>query len=140
MAHRVSDTAHRAGNKVTAGARKVPGPSPNPATNLLIADIFLQGATLLFRQTMQKGMLRLRFDADRAKDIVKGRTLMQSAISYAAGSMATKSIPGFLVVSTGLVAKSIVDRAMGSRKAGAEGTRDLLEQAENAPDDSTGRG
>jgi hypothetical protein len=137
VAHRVGDTAHRATGKVTAGIKKVPGPSPNPATNLLIADVALQGATLLFRRIAQKGLLQLRFDPDKAKEIVQGRTLVQSAISYAAGRAATRSVPGLLIVGTGLVAKTILDRAVGSREASAKGHEKLLKQAENAPEDSS---
>jgi len=136
-AHRVSDKAHRVGSKAKAGIQNVSGPSPNPATNLLIADVVLQGTTLLFRRTMQKGLLQLRFDPDKAKEIVQGRSLVQSAITYAAGRMATRSVPGLLIVGTGLVAKTIIDRAVGPREASAKGDRKLLEQAENAPEDSS---
>lgn len=137
VANRVGDTAHRAGDKVAAGIKKVPGPSPNPATNLLIADVALQGATLLFRRIVQKGLLQLRFDPDKAKEIVQGRSMVQSAISYAAGRTATRSVPGLLIVSTGLIAKTILDRAVGSREASARGHEQLLNQAENAPEDSS---
>jgi len=136
-ARKVSRVAHRVGDRAKAGIKKVPGPSPNPATNLLITDVALQGATMLFRRTMQKGLLQLRFDPDKARDIVQGRTMMQSAISYAAGRMATRSIPGLLIVGTGLLAKTIVDRAVGPRDAEAKGHRKLLKQAENAPEDSS---
>ena len=136
-ARKVSRVAHRVGDKAKAGIQRVSGPSPNPATNLLIADVALQGATMLFRRAMQKGLLQLRFDPDKAKEIVQGRSMVQSAIAYSAGRMATRSVPGFLVIGGGLIAKTIVDRAMGHRDANASGTRKLLKQAENAPDDSS---
>ncbi|WP_347303240.1 hypothetical protein V5740_01045 [Croceibacterium sp. TMG7-5b_MA50] len=134
---KVSRVAHRVGDKARAGIKKVPGPSPNPATNLLIADVALQGATMLFRRSMQKGMLALRFDPDKAREIVQGRSMMQSAVSLLAGRMATRSVPGLLLVGGGLVAKTILDRAMGHRDAAAQGTRKLMKQAENAPEDSS---
>lgn len=135
-AHRVSDRAHRVGDKAKAGIQKVSGPSPNPATNLLIADVALQGATMLFRRAMQKGLLQLRFDSEKAREIVQGRSMVQSAIAYSAGRMATRSVPGFLVIGGGLIAKTIFDRATGHREASVKGHRQLLKQAENAPEDS----
>jgi len=126
----------RAVNKARAGAQKVPGPSTNPATNLLIADVALNGASILFRRAMERALLTLRFDHEKAKQVVQGRSLVESALSYGAARFATRSLPGFLLVSTGLLAKSVVDRAKHPRHAEREGERKLLKQAENAPDDS----
>ena len=117
------------------GSQKVPGPSPNPATNLMITDIAMRGATLLFRRAVQKGVLGMRFDPERARQIVQGRTMGQTLLSAAASRLATRSVPGFVLVSGGLLAKTIFDRSQGHR-ARRKGERDLAEQASNAPKDS----
>ena len=125
----------RAYRAARGGVKKVPGPSPNPATNLLMADIAMRGATLLFRRALQKGMLQLRFDPERAREIVQGRSTTQTVVSALASRMATRSVPGFVLVSSGLLAKTIVDRSQG-RRARLKGERDLAEQAKNAPEDT----
>jgi len=135
-AREVKKVAHGVSHRAKVAAQKIPGPSPNPATNLLIADVVMQGATMLFRRGMQKGMLQLRFSPDKAREIVQGRSLMQSAVSLAAGRMATRSIPGMLLVSGGLLAKTIFDRSIGHRDARKSGEQSLLKQADNAPEDS----
>ena len=124
--------ARRALRKARGKLKQVPGPSPNPATNLLIADIGMRGASLLFRRGMEKGLLRARFDADQARKIVEGRTLGATLLSAAVSRVATRSVPGFLLVSGGLLAKTVFDRTVNRHKADREGTKDLLERAENA--------
>jgi hypothetical protein len=128
----------RVADKARAGAQKVPGPSTNPATNLLIADIALNGASILFRRAMERALLRLRFDREKAKQVVQGRSLVESALSYGAARYGTRSVPGFLLVSGGLLAKSVLDRAKHPRHSQREGERKLLKQAENAPEDGGG--
>jgi len=126
----------RAVDKARAGAQKVPGPSTNPATNLLIADVAMNGAAILFRRAMERAALSLRFDREKAKQVVQGRSLIESSLSYAAARYATRSFPGFVMVTGGLLAKSVLDRAKHPRQAAREGERALLKQAENAPEDS----
>lgn len=117
------------------GARKVPGPSPNPATNLLIADIAMRGASMLLRRSMEKGLLNLRYDPDTARQVVQGRTMGQTLISATAARLATRSVPGFLLVSGGLLAKSVLDRSR-RRRSRQEGEKALRHQANTAPEDS----
>jgi hypothetical protein len=44
----------------------VPGPSTNPATNLLIMDIAMRGASLLAARAIEQAALRLRYTRDKA--------------------------------------------------------------------------
>ncbi len=135
LARRSRRRARRAVDKARVGAQKVPGPSSNPATNLLIADVVLNGTSILFRRTMERALLSLRFDKDKAKEVVQGRSLVESALSYGAARYATRSLPGFVLVTGGLLAKSVFDRAKHPRRARLEGEQKLLKQAENAPKD-----
>ena len=48
--------------------------------------------------------------------------------------MATRSVPGFLLVTGGLLAKTLIDRSLRPREARHRGDRQLAEQAENAND------
>lgn len=125
----------RAGRTAGGGATKVPGPSPNPATNLLITDIAVRGAMMVLRRAMEKGLLQMRFDPDKARDIVQGRTMGQTLLSAVAARLATRSVPGFALVASGILAKSIIDRSTGHR-ARLKGEAELEKQAQNAPEDT----
>jgi hypothetical protein len=123
---------HKALDKTRGGIRKVPGPSPNPATNLLVADIAMRTAMRLFRRTVEKGLLRARFDPVKAHEIVEGRTLGKTLVSAAAARVATRSIPGALLVGGGILGKALFDRSISRRKAVRKGEKALEEQAEDA--------
>jgi hypothetical protein len=114
--------------------KSVAGPSTNPATNLLIADIAMRGVAILMRRSAERGLLRGRFGPGNADDIVKGRSISAALVTGAAARVATRSVPGFLLVSGGLLAKAVIDRSMQRRSARRAGDEALLEQAENAPD------
>ena len=114
------------------GVKKVPGPSTNPATNLLVADIGIRVASLLFRRTVEKGMLQLKFPPEKASEVIEGRSLSQTLVSAGIARVATRSIPGALLVTGGIIAKSILDRSLSRRQSERKGTRELEKQADNA--------
>lgn len=116
---------------------EVPGPSGNAATNLLIADVAMRGASILFRHGVERGLLRARFDSDQAREIVRGRTMGQSLIAATVSRIATRSVPGLLLVSGGLLAKVAFERSQSRRAARRKGDRQLREMAENTPIDTS---
>lgn len=111
---------------------EVAGPSPNPATNLMIANIAMQGLAILARRSAERGLLRGRFGAQTAQDVVKGRGFVTSMVTTAAARAATRSVPGFLLVTGGLLAKTVYDRSRKRRAARRAGEARLLEQAAKA--------
>ena len=126
-----------AAESVTAAARKangksntVPGPSSNPQTNLIAQDIMLRSAGRLMRHTLEKGLLSRRYDKQEAKRIVENRTLLQTLMAYGVTKVATRSIPGALLVGGGILAKTLFDRSLSRRKSAKAGDRALHEQAE----------
>lgn len=129
---RITDRrARRARKSLT----EVPGPSTNPATNLLILDVAMRGASLIAGRLIERGTLQTRYGATKASDIVKGRSMTQSIVATGAARIATRSVPGFLLVSGGLIAKAIVDRSLSRRKSVRRGDRKLAEQAARADDE-----
>jgi hypothetical protein len=102
------------------GNEKVPGPSPNPATNLMIADVAVRGASIVFRRAVERGLLRAHFGPEKARDIVEGKSMGNSLFAAAVSKLAMRSVPGFLVVSTGLLAKAVVDRSLARRETTAK--------------------
>ena len=120
--------------KAQHGIRKVPGPSSNAATNLIIADVGMRAASIIFRRTMEKGLLRARFDRQKAREIVQGKTTGHTLASYFIAKAATRSIPGFLLVTGGLLGKAVLDRSLSRGKAERNGDETLEHVAENARD------
>ena len=58
--------------------------------------------------------------------------MLQSMAATGAARFATKSIPGFLLVTGGLVAKTIFDRSFSKRESVKRGEKQLAEQAAQA--------
>jgi hypothetical protein len=103
-------------------------PSPNPATNLVLADIVLRGAGTFARQGVERALLGSRYTPEKAKHVLEGRTLRQSLVGAALARVATRSVPGAIVVGGGMLAKTLYDRHRG-KQATREGTRALAQQA-----------
>jgi len=114
---------------------EIPGPSTNPATNLLIMDIAIRGASLIAARGIEKAALRLRYHRDRAGEIVEGRSMIATLAATGAARVATRSVPGLLLVTGGLLAKSLLDRSLRPREARRRGDRQLAAQAEQVADE-----
>ena len=113
----------------TQQAADAASPSPNPATNLLIADVAMRGGSALLRRAVEAGLLGATVtSATRAKKIVKGRSITQSLVGGAIARLATRSVPGALIVGGGLLAKTLYDRKRG-QAAAKEGHAKLADQA-----------
>ncbi|QUL37921.1 hypothetical protein [Erythrobacter sp. JK5] len=86
-------------------------PSPNPATNLLIADIVIRGASTLFRRKIEQRVAKASADnEEQAQELLDGRTLITTLGLYSASKLATRSPVGLGVVAGGLVLKALYDR------------------------------
>lgn len=90
--------------------KRLPLPSTNPGTNLLIADIVLRGAGRVLRETLEKRMLVANYDPDKARELIDGRTVLTSLAVYGASKLAARSTPGLALVAGGLALKALYDR------------------------------
>jgi hypothetical protein len=122
--------ARKASDKAGTVVRETSGPSPNPMTNLVIADIALRGGAQLLRHAVERTVLGAKYSPEKAKDIVKGRSMAQTLIGTALARVATRSVPGAIVIGGGLLAKTLYDRSR-ARAAAAEGTIAVEEQVED---------
>lgn len=99
----------------------IPGPSPNPATNLLIREIILRSTGRVARVALEKAMAKVMLGHGRNREIVReataNRSMLQGLTAGGMTRLATRSVPGFLLVSTGLAAKTLFDRSQDRRKA-----------------------
>lgn len=119
-------------------ASKIPGPSPNPMTNLILTDIALRAGAVLLRRGVEKGLVGSALGARKAGNIVKGRSIFQTLVGSAIARVATRSVPGAIIVGGSLVAKSLYDRNK-QRKIGvdvtAKGAAEVEEQADRGKKD-----
>lgn len=119
----------KAGEVASDAAAKVPEPSPNPMTTVILADIALRAGGALLRRGVETGLLGQKFGGHKAKKIVKGRSLKQSLVSTAIASVATRSVPGAIVVGGGLLAKTLYDRRHAASQK-VKGEEQVAAQAE----------
>lgn len=119
-----------AADDVAGDTPTVPGPSTNPSTNLLIQDIALRSVGRLVRHSFEKGLLSRRYGTGQAKKIVENRSLIRTLAAYGVTRMATRSVPGAILVGGGLIAKTLFDRSQSRREAARAGDEALAEAAE----------
>jgi hypothetical protein len=122
----------KAADRTRRTLAKIPGPSTNPATNLIILDVAIRGAALVAGRGMERALLRTRYQREKAHAIVKGRSIISSMAATGAARVASRSVPGFLLVTGGLLAKAVVDRSFGRHRSIRKGEKQLAEQAEQA--------
>jgi hypothetical protein len=122
------DAVKRSAEKAAETIKNAPPPSPNPMTNLVIADIVLRGGGRLLRHLVETNVLKTKNAPDTARKIVKGRGLVQTLIGTAAARVATRSVPGAILVGGGLLAKALYDRSKGGH-ATAKGEEAVERQA-----------
>lgn len=115
----------------TGNATEVPGPSTNPATNLIIHDIVLRVAGRLVRHTVEKGILANRYGGSSAKAMIENRGLAQTLFGALVARLATRSLPGAAIVGGGLIAKTLFDRSQSRRVARRSGDKALKKMAED---------
>ncbi|GAA4643054.1 hypothetical protein GCM10023115_10140 [Pontixanthobacter gangjinensis] len=107
----------------------VPGPSTNPATNVMMADIVMRVGTSVMRGFVEKRFLKGRYGKDTAQEIVNNRSLKKTLATVAVAKLATKSTPGAVVIGSGLLVKTLWDRSQRRRDAKKAGDQTLIEQA-----------
>ncbi len=98
------------------------GPSTDPATNLLLANLALTGGMELVRRGLEHGLLGKGYAPGKARSLLKDRSLTQTLAGAALTRLATRSVPGAILVGGGLLAKTLYDRRR--RKVEDETTND----------------
>jgi hypothetical protein len=122
---KISKTLEATGDKLA----EVPGISPNPMTNLLLTDLVLRGGGQIMRHAVERTLLGTKYSKDKAKNIVKGRSMVQTIVGTALARIATRSVPGAILIGGGMLAKTLYDRKQGEAAAKAEGARKVRDQA-----------
>jgi hypothetical protein len=84
--------------------------------SMIVSEILLRSAGRMTRHTLEKAVARRRFDPAKAKAIVENRSIAHTMIAYGITKLATRSVPGALLVGGGLLAKTLFDRGGERRK------------------------
>ncbi|MBS0483054.1 MAG: hypothetical protein JSR96_13100 [Proteobacteria bacterium] len=115
-------------------------PTSNPVANLVLADFALRGGTRLLRHLVERNLLSTKTAPGKARGIVNGRSVTKTLLSTALVRIASRSVPGALVVGGGLLAKTLFDRrrdnAHDKAEARAKGKTAVSQQAEKDGQDS----
>jgi len=128
MARKARKTVAKTLAKAEDAIQGTPGISPNPMTNLLLTDLVLRGGGQIMRHAVERAILGTRYPKEKAKNIVKGRSMAQTIIGTALARVATRSVPGAILVGGGMIAKTLYDRSKGKAAARAEGAAGVREQ------------
>jgi len=111
------------------------GPSPNAETNRILASILLTGGVELVRRGLERGLLGKGYAPNKARKLLKATSLGQSLAGAAVTKLATRSVPGAILVGGGLLAKTLYERRKG------KAARAKIEpSASDMPDDEDTRG
>ena len=89
----------------------------NPVSNLVLADLALRGGGELLRHVVERAFLTPQVGKERAARHVKSRTMGQTLLSTALARVATRSVPGAIVVGGGMLAKTLYDRRRARSEA-----------------------
>ncbi|PZT90454.1 MAG: hypothetical protein DI637_03870 [Citromicrobium sp.] len=110
-----------------ASDEPVPGPTENAATNLFMADLTMRAASYITLAAVEKSMLKGRYGKDQAREILGNRSLGQTFMAFGLAKLATRSVPGAVIVGGGALAKTLYDRRKSRRRQRLKGDRKLVE-------------
>lgn len=96
------------------------GLNPVPKSNLLLADIALRGGGKLLRLGVDRGLLGVQDSTKKAAKALTKRSLSQTLVGAVVTRLATRSVPGAIIIGGGMLAKMIHERRK-LRKAGSKG-------------------
>ena len=121
-----ADTALEPVPDQPGAAAEPAAPAATPITNMILADLVLRGGTALLRRAVDTSLLGRAGGAvvekamgnsktggkagGKADKGSKGRSMGQTLLGTVAVRIATRSVPGAIIVGGGLLAKALYDR------------------------------
>jgi hypothetical protein len=99
-----------------AGKPPLPAADNLPPANLLLADVITRIGSYWLRDGVEKAFLKQRYDADTARDAVDNRSGMRALAAFGLAKFATRSLPGAVIVGTGILGKVLFDHSKARRK------------------------
>lgn len=120
----VADSAKSGADAKTGAEAKTTAPASSPLTTLILTDIAMSaGSALLARSVAGRGIagrvLARALPTRSPGGLIRGPSLAGSLVGTAIARIATRSVPGAIVVGGGLVAKALYERRKAKRAAKA---------------------
>ena len=115
-----------------AGKPPLPEPGGIPPSNLLLADLVTRIGSYWLRDGVEKAFLKQRYDADTAHELVNDRSAIRKLTAIGLAKVATKSVPGALIVGTGVLGKVLFDHSKARRKKQAAKVARLTDESDPA--------
>ncbi len=107
--------ASKTNRKAKAGKA---GPELEPTPSLLLMDIGFRTALRIGRRYMERGVLRKQLGAEQAKRTFKKNSgVTKKLTSIMVSRFAARSIPGAMLVGSGILFKTLYDQRKAERKA-----------------------
>lgn len=94
-------------------------PVATAISSMVLADIALRGGGALLRRAVEQGLLGREYGAANVKKIIKGRSMAQTLVGAAIARIATRSVPGAIIIGGSLLAKTLYDRQRAKHEAEA---------------------
>jgi hypothetical protein len=121
---KAQDEGQAADNPKTGTDAETTAPASSPLTTLILTDIAMSaGSALLARSVGGRGMagrvLARALPTRSPGGLIRGPSLAGSLVGTAIARIATRSVPGAIVVGGGLVAKALYERRKAKRAAKA---------------------
>lgn len=103
-------------------------PDPSAATKAILTGALLRAGKQFVRRSVESGVLGRVSGAEK---VAKGRSMTRSLLGKAVARIATRSVPGAIIVGGGLLAKTLYDRRRAA-EAAKEGKEAVDKQADKA--------
>jgi hypothetical protein len=99
------------------------GLSPDPATNLLLAGLALRGGEKLVRYAVQKLVLGGQVTASGGAKVSRagGSGIARAAVGTVLTRIATRSVPGAILVGGAMLAKTLHERRKAVQRSEDDG-------------------
>ncbi len=108
------------------------GAGRKTVVNILLVDILLRTGLRLGRRQFEKTLLRRNFTRQQARRIISGRPLTKSILSIVASRVASRSVPGAMLIGGGILAKLLFDARKTAKKAQPEDHREPAKDESDA--------
>ena len=86
------------------------------AGGVLASEIAIRAVGSVMRRSFEKRVISRNYDDHTAKNVLENRSMVHAITAFAATKLATRSVPGALLVGGGLLAKTLFDRGSERRK------------------------
>lgn len=105
----------KARDKAKRAIGKIPAPTNNPVTNLIITDVILRAGARVMRRGVERAFIGVKHSPDEAQAVLARGSVMKSLASSAVARFATRSPQGAVLVGGALVVKALYDRAQDKK-------------------------